>query len=85
MTPIERAARVLARREYPEQPDAWIDENWPEWLGDVRAVLLAIREPSKAQLSAARNHVDDWDRALVDFESTQIYQAMIDEALKEAE
>lgn len=55
MTPIEQAARALARRhgEQAERagctnqtPDQWAERNWRDHVSTVRAVLNAIREPT---------------------------------------
>lgn len=55
MTPIERAARALARRACPPggeaqfpyvSADEWEAKHWPDHVAAARAVLTAIREPS---------------------------------------
>lgn len=49
MTAIERAARVLAKDQYPEQPSTWHDAAWREYVPTVQAVLQAIREPVEGE------------------------------------
>lgn len=59
MTPIERAARTLARRSCPPggaaqfpyvSADEWEEKNWRDHIPSARAVLEAIREPSGEML-----------------------------------
>ena len=52
MTPIERAARALAKIDYPDQPQSWHDGAWREWVEPARAVIEAIREPSEGMVEA---------------------------------
>jgi len=75
MTPIERAARALALRNDGR------GARWDVWVGDVHAVLTAIREPSEAMLDAhiaAKDmHEDREGQAYV------VWHAMIDAAMGE--
>lgn len=43
MDVIEKAARAIAQ-EVGDSPDL----DWKDWVGEVRAVLEAIREPTEA-------------------------------------
>lgn len=87
MTPLERAARALYER-WIAQPDVareaalngphpvWdrlSSETKAKWIGQARAVIAAIREPSEAQ-----------DLAAAECESSyvgDVYTAMIDALL----
>lgn len=87
---IERAARVLAKAEYPNQPESWHDENWHEWSETSRTVLRAIREPSEEMNDAGGDVGDNLTSFAKDGSAflqmdagTKIWQAMIDAALGE--
>ena len=63
MTPLERAARVLARRSCPPggeaqfpyvSTDEWEEKHWRDHVDPARAVLTAIREPSEGMIEHAR-------------------------------
>lgn len=75
MTPLERAARALAESDYP--PDPRPDE-WRQLLPAVRAVLIAIREPSDGMVKAGQAHI-----YVMKDEVAEAWQAMIDAALSE--
>lgn len=51
-SPLERAARALCELDN-NPPGATMDGHplWKSYLAEARAVLLAIREPSKAMLA----------------------------------
>ena len=83
MTPLERAARALAKEEYPDQPQEWHDDCWRSWEGSARAVIKAIREPSEEQRvagMAAPNYIEDQTSRRG---AGNIYIAMIDALLEE--
>lgn len=95
MTPIERGARALALSQ--SGVDEWdaLDEAFQENIKDhVRAVLQAVREPSKTMLDKgidAAEEVEDWtsdsfQTYRVDSASDMplpVWRAMIDAALSE--
>ena len=85
MTPLERAARALARRSCPPggeaqfpyvSADEWEEKSWRDHLPDARSVLTEIREPTPEMSEeafkngACGGHEDCW-------------KAMIDAALSE--
>lgn len=57
MTPLERAARDLGEiyDGYADPKDT--PENWGRAIAGVKAVLLAIREPSEAMIKAGVNEM----------------------------
>ncbi|HUD91229.1 hypothetical protein [Sphingobium sp.] len=86
MTPLERAARALARlhvsgngRRSEEMIQQWEDQRWPTYLDDVRAVLSAIRTPSAFMCDAG------WSDLVRDKGSMDIWPAMLDALLEEGE
>ena len=89
MTPLERAARVLARRSCPPggeaqfpyvSADEWEAKNWRDHIAAARAVLMAVREPSEGMVASARASGDPYER--YGREPAEIeWQAMIDAAL----
>jgi hypothetical protein len=52
VTPIERAAKALADNNWHPSAYDGDPEAWRVWIGDVRLVLFALREPSEAVLDA---------------------------------
>lgn len=92
MTPLERAARALARRscspggeaQFPYvSADEWEEKNWPDHMPAARAVLEAIREPSEGMREQGAGQLfgsasDDWGD-----DARLVWQAMIDAALSE--
>ena len=78
MTPIERAARILAvgRHHFCASDDIsiedYIEQHWSDHVGDVRAVLISLWQPSSAMLEAAN-----------DARSEAIWQAMLGALLRE--
>ena len=81
MTPLERAARVLAKREYPDQPDEWHDSVWREYLDDAGAVVAAIREPSDLMGLGLGKMGGEYRPG--SHSASQIWRAMIDAMLEE--
>ncbi len=91
MTPLERAARALAG--WTPNMVSWegmVDDPkdapaiHAHYLEQVRAVLQAIREPSEGMVKAGfEDYPAIWTAALTPEDRIGIYQAMIDEALKE--
>ena len=67
-TPLERAARALCERH------GYSANAWPAYVDSARAVLMAIREPSKAMYAAG---------ALQSGGAVAAWQATIDAALGE--
>jgi len=62
MTPIERAARALAICDQPKiydrgasgySAESYAALYWPNYVGQARAVIEAIREPSEGMVAAA--------------------------------
>ena len=47
---VERAARAMARRNYPGASDADVDAMWDGYVDDVRAVITAMMEPTPAMI-----------------------------------
>ncbi|WP_121120170.1 hypothetical protein [Croceibacterium ferulae] len=76
MTPIEAAARALAKHRSGVDDFDELDKSVQETLkAEARAVLAATREPSDTMLDAAHgNEHADWDAG---------WRAMIDAALGE--
>jgi arabinogalactan endo-1,4-beta-galactosidase len=84
MTKLEEATRALYRASTgnnpPDRaPDAKIgeDASWTKWCRLTRAVVETLREPTEAMKAAAARIPHAQDK--------EIYQAMIDAILKEAE
>jgi hypothetical protein len=76
-TPLIRAARALMKRRSGVDDFERLDEEMQaELLGDARAVLEAVWEPSDAQISAAQDTVTINHPA-------DVWPAMIDAALAE--
>lgn len=91
---IEAAARAACRHveiseEKPgEQPpwaflgyasrDAWVDDCWPNYVGQVRAAIEAMREPTEAQYEA----LSATDKLWRELDSRTVWQTYIDAALK---
>jgi hypothetical protein len=80
MTPIKRAARAIANIE-----DFGNDRFWQNYQDSARAVLMAIREPSKEIIEAgvkalSDSGVDDVRHG----DALACWQAMIDAALEES-
>jgi hypothetical protein len=91
MTPLERAARALCELDN-NPPGATMDGKplWMDYLPEVRAVLQAIREPSKAMTDAGGEKEyageadgEDVNVSAGDYAAGVIYRAMIDAALEE--
>jgi len=93
MTMLERAAKTLhaASRDMGGSGAQW---DWDDptfvqvkatYVGLMRPVLLAIREPSAAVLQAMRNTVpvDGHERDHLDQNAVKHWQAMVDAALAE--
>lgn len=83
MCPLERAARALcATAGNPE--DVKLDGRplWQDYLPAVRAVLQAIREPSKAMLVAAMKDYPVKEGGIIPCDVRDSFVAMIDAALK---
>ena len=81
-TPLERMARALGAESMNCLPG---EVNPKEWQEEVRAAILAIREPSEAMVEAG-----DEEEYLMNVESVpagdrwrRVWQAMIDAALAE--
>ncbi|MBB4192831.1 hypothetical protein [Rhizobium aethiopicum] len=91
-TMIERVARAIAKEN---NTDAAFDLPWEFFIGQARAVLEEIREPSAAQLAAAEEIVVGYDDfacgdgnvylAYPEYydKAKHVWQSLIDAALKE--
>jgi hypothetical protein len=83
MTPLERAARALYKQigtdfdPFNEGEDA----KWPEFVGEVRAVIEALREPSSLMTHAAQGESHVAGDCEVDYHG--IWASMIDALLAE--
>lgn len=87
MTPLERAARALCFDRDPDDKaggphpmGTWLDEGeawWTGYVGSVRAVLQAIREPSEGMVRAG----EAWQAHCSDVDT--MYSEMILAALEE--
>jgi hypothetical protein len=76
-TMIERVARAMAKAASP-LPWEMGDEEWRnDFRTKARAAIEAMREPDEAMLDAGVNFRERNAR------TEQIWQAMVDEALKE--
>jgi hypothetical protein len=72
---VRAYGRVLTMWRAPEMSESIIEER----LGDARAAIAAMREPTQAMIEAAYNEVgQDTDH----FQIAAAWQAMIDEMLK---
>ncbi|WP_293921147.1 hypothetical protein [Sphingobium sp. UBA5915] len=86
MTPLERAARAIARMDAEftygtactDADRAACELEWREYLANVCAVLTAIREPNNRMIGAGRVVLQEGERKTV-----EAYQAMIDAMLEE--
>lgn len=47
---LERAARALCETYHPDPYS--VNRVWPEYIEDVRAVLMAVREPDRVTIKA---------------------------------
>ena len=85
MSALERAARALAKEEYPEQPQEWHDDCWRSWEGQARAVIEAIREPSDAVYQAGfdAEAVTNPDKTKPHHVVPAIWAAMINRLLRD--
>lgn len=58
MTMLERVARAIATEYHkgcgfpPCEAVAETDEHWPDWIGEARAALMAIREADEQAIEA---------------------------------
>lgn len=82
MTPLERAARAVSEIEFYLPGAGGLKGRGlhvsPAWATEItRAVLLALREPSEAMISAMPQ---DRNRPIY---AEDVWQAMIDAALEE--
>lgn len=82
MTPLERAARDVAAITGTHCAGCQTEHSW-DAEEIVRAVLLAIREPSEGMKSAGAENLfgsasENWGD-----DARQVYRAMIDKALEE--
>ncbi len=79
MTPIERAARALCELDN-NPPGATMDGKplWQDYLPEVRAVLLAVRELGDVALTTKIPHDADWSN-----ERDMFWKAGIDALLAE--
>lgn len=79
MTPIERACRALAELHGrdPDEPVLVIDGRrlWQEFEPQVRAVIAAIREPSKGMIADGM--------AEITISAEAVWSSMIDALLEE--
>lgn len=93
MTPLERAARAMAKIDSPD-PSALVGSPpqpiWHLYVPRVRAVIAAIREPSEAMREAAygleveiRTTMGNLERGHSDGDG--LFQAMIDALLEEGQ
>jgi hypothetical protein len=85
MTPLEKAARALAKvQSGTDEWDAY-DQAFQETLIEaVRAVLQAIREPSEGMIEAALLRETEWDTDSIRREChANAWVTMIDAALTE--
>lgn len=85
MTALERAARALCRSYYSADYEeieviALCETEWADWVGDARAVLMAVREPSVDMSEAIMQNFADpcWPE-----DAKQGFTAMIDAILNE--
>lgn len=62
--------------------EAWIEDRWPNYCGQAIATLKAMREPTLEQLSAG---MEEATSAIYADDVESIWQAMIDQAIKEGE
>lgn len=85
MTPLERAARALARfsvqseAHFPYISKTEAERSWQAYVPQAKAVLEAIREPSEAMVRLGGCRMDDGG----DSDAVLVWQAMIDAALTE--
>jgi hypothetical protein len=63
MSPLERAARALAKAESGEDCFDDFDEDFQEtFMAAARAVLEAVRDPSKTMCEVGANRLRDPDK-----------------------
>jgi len=65
----------------------WVDDHWREYVPHVRAAVEAMREPTVAMSRAGAgfpaDEFDDGSTHVVSDTAVDVWQAMIDAALKE--
>lgn len=83
MVPLVRAARAIAKRNFPRATEADLAEMSESFILDVRVVLQALREPSAAMITAGDDTETEYQSGLTDLKSEKVWPAMIDAALKE--
>lgn len=90
MTPIERAARKIARGAGTrvlgaDHAQFYEDNYWQTYIETTKDVLGALREPSEAMVKAGTIGWDALDGSPVKpmFDPTKPFTAMIDAALQE--
>lgn len=84
---VERVAKRMCRRfntdgilpsGTSDNLSRWVDDQveaeWQDWVDDARAAIAEMREPTEAMYVAG---------GMVEGEAPDIWQAMIDEALKD--
>lgn len=79
---FNRADRAFAKLKYPAGLDDYLAHETHLYMSDVRAVLLAAREPSNGMCVAGWRFADTRDAILGNGEVAMLWRAMIDEALK---
>lgn len=77
MTLVEKMARAISRSIYGS------DEYWENWDDSARMVLAAMREPPFTAYADAEAMADRYWPSCARPE--EIWQAMIDQAIKEGE
>ena len=87
-SPVERAARALAARDWDlagndGHRESVVDRRWPRYVPTVLTVLQAIREPTQEMEEAARDTYDPYDRS-DRLMPEPCWQAMIDVLIEEA-
>ena len=80
MNMLERVARGMAQRDYPDQPKSWHEIVWPEYSDAARAVFVDMRGPTREMLEAVDD--EDSDKYVARGRAISAWTAMLDAASK---
>ena len=91
MDMVERVARAIyvayaiEEGSPPDVANADADFHWPFWVGEARAAIAAMREPTEKMVRAGEKEFIASDVACCMEPAEDCWQAMIDAALTSSE